>query len=71
MEQMVRLKTTISKDGKLSIKGLPFPPGETVEVTVRAKKQTKSTKKYPLRGKAVVYHAPFNGVADEDWEARK
>lgn len=71
MQQMYRIKTTISKDGKLFIKGLPFQPGETVEVTVRAKNQTKRAKEYPLRGKPVIYHEPFAGVADEDWEALK
>lgn len=30
-----RIRTTISKDGKLSIKGLPFRPGAKVEVIVR------------------------------------
>jgi hypothetical protein len=31
-----RIRTTVSKDGKLSIKGLPFRPGAKVEVIVRA-----------------------------------
>ena len=30
-----RIRTTVSKDGKLSIKGLPFRPGAKVEVIVR------------------------------------
>jgi hypothetical protein len=30
-----RITTTVSKDGKLSIKGLPLRPGAKVEVTVR------------------------------------
>jgi hypothetical protein len=71
MQQMYRLKTTISKDGKLFVRGLPFQPGETVEVTVRGKKRMKSAGKYPLRGKPVIYHEPFSGVAGEDWEALK
>lgn len=35
-----RACATVSKDGKLSIKGLPFRPGEKVEVLVRAEKPT-------------------------------
>lgn len=35
MKKTYRIKTHISKDGKLSLKGLPFQAGETVEVTVR------------------------------------
>jgi predicted DNA-binding antitoxin AbrB/MazE fold protein len=37
-----RIRTTVSKDGKLSIKGLPFRPGEKVEVTVRAETEKVS-----------------------------
>ena len=35
-----RITTTVSKDGKLSIKGLPLRPGAKVEVTVRPARQT-------------------------------
>ena len=34
-----RVKTTVSQDGKLSIKGLPFRAGEKVEVIVRGEKK--------------------------------
>ena len=71
MQQMYRLKTIIPKDGKLFIKGLPFLPGETVEVTVRGKKQLKNAEKYPLRGKPFIYHEPFAGVAVDEWKALK
>ena len=30
-----RIRTTVSKDGKLSINNLPFRPGEKVDVIVR------------------------------------
>ncbi len=68
MQQMVRVKLKVAKDGKLSIKDLPFQPGETVEVTVRGKKQKKTAKKYPLHGKSVTYRSPFKGVSEDDWE---
>jgi hypothetical protein len=36
-----RISTTVSKDGRLSIKGLPFRPGAKVDVTVRAEAQKR------------------------------
>jgi len=41
-----RVTTTVSQDGKLSIKGLPFRAGEKVEVIVRGEKKraTRSRK---------------------------
>jgi hypothetical protein len=42
-----RTRATVSKDGNLSIKGLPFRPGAKVEVIVRAetKKVSASQRK--------------------------
>ena len=72
MQQTYRVKTTVSKSGNLSIKGLPFKPGETVEVTVRRKQKKASPKaKYPLRGKLLVYREPLKSVGENDWEALK
>jgi len=31
--------------------------------------QSKEKNQYPLRGKPVIYHEPFKGVAEDDWEA--
>jgi hypothetical protein len=45
-----RIFTTVSKDGKLSIKGLPFRPGAKVEVTVRAEAQKSMAKRQALAG---------------------
>ena len=70
--QPYRSKTTILKDGTLTIKGLPFRPGEKVEVTVCAReRQAEQDKRYPLRGKTVRYDDPFGSVAEEDWGALK
>ncbi|MBK9602161.1 MAG: hypothetical protein IPO36_10010 [Anaerolineales bacterium] len=70
MHQTFRTKTLITKGGKLSINGLPFRTGETVEVFIRrGKKATRS--KYPLRGKMIVYRDPFKSVAVSDWESAK
>ena len=69
MQETFRTKTLVTKGGKLSIKGLPFQAGETVEITVRRGKKSTRAAKYPLRGKAVIYRKPFKGVAISDWEA--
>jgi hypothetical protein len=71
MQQTYRTKTQVTKGGELSIKGLPFQAGETVEVTVRRGKKSTRAAKYPLRGKKVIYRQPFKGVATGDWEAMK
>ena len=69
MQQTFRTKTLIAKDGKISITGLPFRAGESVEVIIRRGKQPVRASKYPLRGKPLVYRDPFKGVALTDWES--
>lgn len=71
MQEIYRIKTMVSKGGKLSITGLPFQAGETVEVTVRRGKKSTRAAKYPLRGKPVIYRDPFKGAAASDWEAMR
>ncbi|MCC7353191.1 MAG: hypothetical protein IT330_05480 [Anaerolineae bacterium] len=62
-------KVTITEDGTLIIKGLPFEAGDKVEVIVRGQESAvKRNGRYPLRGKPVRYTAPFKGVAEDDWE---
>jgi len=47
-----RIRTTVSKDGKLSIKGLPFRPGAKVEVIVREEtKKVSDSKRKALASK--------------------
>ena len=46
-----RIRTTVSKDGKLSIKGLPFRPGAKVEVIVREEvKKVSASRRKALAG---------------------
>ena len=71
MQQTYHTKTLVTKGGKVSIKGLPFQAGETVEVTVRRGKKSTRATKYPLRGKPVIYRDPFKGVARSDWEVTR
>jgi len=68
--QTYHAETTISGDGTLVIRELPFRPGDKVEVTVRARQNDlKRHKRYPLRGKPIRYVVPFDSVAENDWAA--
>jgi hypothetical protein len=48
---------------------LPFHQGEKVEVIIlsHARQPVKATR-YPLRGKLIRYDAPFDSVAEDDWD---
>ena len=51
--QDYRVETTVSNDGSLSIKGLPFKAGDKVEVTIRGRNDAAGAgERYPLRGKS-------------------
>ncbi len=69
--QAYRIETKISQDGKLSIKGLPFRKGDAVEVIVLSQKKVNSNHLYPLQGKPLEYHKPFESVSSDDWDALK
>lgn len=46
--------------------------GEKVEVIVKTRSQQKNRKNpYPLRGKPIHYEAPFDSVAENEWDAVK
>ncbi len=67
--QTYRVETTVPSDGNLTIAALPFQAGEKVEVIVRRREQNKHREHYSLRGKPIRYIAPFESVAQNDWEA--
>jgi len=71
MQHPIQIITTIKKNGSLSIKGLPVRAGEEVAVTIFFKTQKPGPKqnRYPLRGKPIQYHHPFDSVAEKDWES--
>jgi hypothetical protein len=71
MMQEFRTKTTIAQDGQLSIKGLPFRKGETVEVIVLTQDLKPGAERYPLRGKPFKLHQPYKSVAEDEWEVLK
>ncbi len=67
-----RVETIVSQNHVLTIRGLPFRVGEKVEVIVMARaKLREMNERYPLRGKPIRYAAPFDGVAEKDWNALK
>jgi len=67
-----RTATTVSDDGTLIIRGLPFRPGDKVEVTVRSRKRKhRRGDRYPLRGKPIRYVNPYESVAENDWAVLK
>ncbi|MFN6500648.1 MAG: hypothetical protein RMX65_027100 [Nostoc sp. DedQUE01] len=65
-----RIETTLTEDGTLTIKDLPFQAGEAVEIIIleRSPKPSESNP-YPLRGTVIRYDDPFEPpVPIEDWE---
>ena len=70
--QTYHLETVISEEGVLNVKGLPIHRGDKVEVIVKTRTQQKNRKNpYPLRGKPILYEAPFDSVAENEWDAAK
>ncbi len=64
-----RFETIVTQDGTLIVKGIPFRAGEKVEVIIFSHfRKPEDMKRYPLRGKPVRYLAPFESVAEDDWE---
>ena len=54
----------------ITLRDLPVREGDSVEVVV-IPRSTKSSaqKQHPLRDEALEYVAPFEPVADNDWES--
>ncbi len=66
--QTYSVETTVSNDGTLTIKGLPFRAGDKVEVIVRScKLEREPRERCPLHGKPIRYLDPFESVAQDDW----
>ena len=56
----------------LSLKGLPFRPGEVVEVIVIGHSSgSNGQQQFPLRGKPIRYDDPTLPTSDDDWGALK
>ena len=62
----------VDDKGGIAISGLPFSPGETVEVILISRgSQGNGQQRFPLRGKPIRYDDPTAPIAGEDWEALK
>ena len=70
MPQAYRIHGRVSPEGSLKLENLPFEPGASVEVVVRAEERPSGDeRRYPLRGTPVVLHDPASPVAEADWHA--
>jgi hypothetical protein len=70
--QTYRIESIVSPDRVLTIRGVPFRSGERVEIIiVRLPNPPNNRNRYPLRGKPYHYNAPFDSVAENDWNALK
>ena len=68
--QTYRIETIIAKNRKLTISGLPFRVGEKVEVIIVSQSRKPETpRNYSLHGQPVRYIAPFDPVAEDEWNA--
>ena len=65
--QAHRASTTVSGDGSVTVRGLPFPEGEEVEVIVLPREPSRSApSRVPLGGSVRRYERPFEPAADAD-----
>lgn len=68
--QTMRVEATVSKSGELQLKGLPFRPGEKVEVIVLPLHRLKAAAgRSSLKNTVLKYEDPTQPVAEQDWDA--
>lgn len=66
--QTYRIESIVSPNRVLTIRGVPFRAGERVEIiVVSISSESGNVSRYPLRGKSIRYVAPFDSVAENDW----
>ncbi len=64
------VETTLTQDGTLTLRDLPFQAGDAVEVIIVPRVAASAEQNtYPLRGKVLHYDNPTAPVAQDDWEA--
>ena len=73
-----KVEMVLTEDGTLTLQGLPFQAGESVEVIVLGLSSAKLSQlvaeenPHPLKGSVYFYDAPFSpAVPLEDWEVLK
>ncbi len=64
-------EVTVDANGSITLKNLPFPSGESLEVILVKKQSTHHTptQRHTLQGTVTTYSDPFEPVALEDWTA--
>ena len=63
-------ETTVGEHGELVLEGLPFEPGQPVEVLVVSKSAgSKAAGGRSLRDSVLEYHEPLEPIAGQDWDA--
>jgi hypothetical protein len=63
-------ETTVGKHGELVLEGLPFDPGQAVEVLVVSKAAgSAGAGDLSLRDSVLEFREPLEPVASEDWDA--
>jgi hypothetical protein len=66
------VEQTLSEDGVLELRALPFRAGEIVEVIILSRKdKVDEGQNFPLKGKVLSYEKPTEPVAQDDWEVAK
>ena len=63
------IETTVGEHGELVLEGLPFEPGQPVEVLVMSKTTGSRAGGRSLRDSVIEFHEPLEPVASEDWDA--
>jgi hypothetical protein len=64
-----KTQTVVGPDGSVTVQGLPFRAGETVEVTVASAAINPQTAIPSLHGSVLRYDDPTGPVAANEWEA--
>ena len=64
-----QVEKTLSEDGILELRALPFRAGEIVEVIILSREDKMcEAQDFPLRGKVLRYEKPSEAVGQDDWE---
>jgi hypothetical protein len=64
-----RVEKTLSEDGVLELRALPFRAGEIVEVIILSREdKVCEVQDFPLKRKVLRYEKPTEPVAQDDWE---
>ncbi len=68
--QAHRTEATLSQDGVITLRDIPFRRGDSVEIIVLPfAPASASGSRFPLRGTPVTLLNPTEPVADAEWEA--